>query len=76
MKACRHLLPFGIPKPMTQQQKDQELEFAACMRSHGYPGYPDPEFQNGGIIERPLPSSIDTASPQFVSAQKTCSAGP
>jgi len=75
MKACHHLIPFAPPQPMTEQQKDHELKFAACMRSHGYPGYPDPQFQNGGMVEQPLPSSIDTASPRFQAAEKTCSGG-
>jgi hypothetical protein len=74
MKACRHLLPGGPPPPMTQQQKERLLKAAACMRAHGYPGFPDPTFQNGGVIEQPLPPSIDTASPQFEAAQKACNA--
>jgi hypothetical protein len=74
MKACKHLIPLGPRQPMTQQQKNQLLTFAACMRAHGYPAYPDPQFQHGGVVEQPLPSSIDTTSPQFDTAQKTCSA--
>jgi len=72
MKACKHLLPGGGPPPVTQQQKTQMLKAAACMRSHGYPTYPDPVFQNGQVIEQPLPASIDTTSPQFEAALKTC----
>jgi hypothetical protein len=62
---------------VTQQQIDQLLRFAACMRSRGYPGYPDPVVApNGkGIDEKPLPASIDTSSPQFVAAQKACGQG-
>ncbi len=74
MKACKHLLPGGPPPPMTQQQKEQMLKAAACMRAHGYPGYPDPTFQNGGVLEQPLPASIDTTSPRFQAAQKACNA--
>jgi hypothetical protein len=74
MKACKHLLPGGPPQPMTQQQKEQLLKSAACMRAHGYPGYPDPIFHNGGVLEQPLPASIDTTSPQFQAAQKACNA--
>ena len=73
MKACKHLLPGGGPPPMTQRQINQMVKFAACMRAHGYPDYPDPIVQNGGIEEQPLPSSIDTSSPQFQAAQQTCS---
>ena len=72
MKACKHLLPGGLGRRMTRQQIDQLVKFAACMRAHGYPGYPDPEMQNGQLIEQPLPASIDTSSPQFEAAQQTC----
>jgi hypothetical protein len=75
MDACKHLLPGGPPKPMTQQQKDEMLRSAACMRSHGYPGYPDPVFRNGGVSEQPLPATIDTSSPQYVAAEKACGNG-
>jgi hypothetical protein len=57
---------------MTRQQIDQLVKFAACMRAHGYPGYPDPQMQNGQPVEQPLPASIDTSSPQFEAAQQTC----
>jgi hypothetical protein len=72
MKACKHLLPGGGPPPITQKQIDSMVKFAACMRSHGYPDYPDPIVQNGGVEESPLPSSIDTSSAQFLAAEKTC----
>jgi hypothetical protein len=72
MKACKHLLPGGGPHQMTQQQINNLVKFAACMRSHGYPDYPDPVVQNGGVMEQPLPSNIDTNSAQFQKAQQTC----
>lgn len=42
--ACRRLLPSGSPPAPTQSQQDQNdmLRFARCMRSHGVPGWPDP----------------------------------
>jgi hypothetical protein len=72
MKACKHLLPGGGPSAMTQKQIDSMVKFAACMRSHGFPDYPDPVVQNGGVDEKPLPSSIDTSSAQFEQAEQTC----
>lgn len=72
MKACKHLLPGGGPHQMTQQQINNAVKFAACMRAHGFPDYPDPVVQNGGVEEKPLPSSIDTNSAQFQQAQQTC----
>ena len=73
MKSCKHLLPGGGPSPITQKQIDSLVKFAACMRAHGYPDYPDPVVQNGGVDEQPLPSDIDTSSAQFQAAQQTCS---
>jgi hypothetical protein len=75
MKACKHLMPGGGPPQMTWQQINNLVKFAACMRSHGYPDYPDPVVQNGGVGEQPLPSSIDTSSAQFEQAQQTCNKG-
>lgn len=72
MKACKQLLPGGGPPPMSRQQIESMLRFARCMRAHGFPGYPDPGVSNGGVIQQPLPASINTSSPQFESAQKAC----
>jgi len=72
MKACKHLLPGSGQGQMTRQQINNLVKFAACMRSHGYPAYPDPVVQNGRVAEKPLPSSIDTSSAQFEQAQQTC----
>jgi hypothetical protein len=44
------------------------VAYAACMRSHGVPGFPDPGT-NGRFS---LGSSIDPSSPQFQAAQKAC----
>jgi hypothetical protein len=74
MKVCKHLMPGGGPGQMTQQQINSMVKFAQCMRAYGYPDYPDPDIQNGGQITKPLPSDIDTASPQFEKAQDTCNA--
>ena len=74
MKVCKHLMPGGGPHQMTQQQIEAQVKFAQCMRTHGFPDYPDPDIQNGRSIEKPLPSDIDTASPQFEKAQNTCNA--
>ena len=72
MKACKHLLPGGGPGKMTRQQINDLVKFAACMRAHGFPDYPDPIVHNGGVGELPLPSDIDTSSAQFQKAQQTC----
>lgn len=74
MKACKHLLPGGGAGKMTRQQINSMVKFAACMRLHGFPDYPDPVVQNGRVAEKPLPSDIDTGSAQFQAAQQTCNA--
>ncbi|HTT53671.1 MAG TPA: hypothetical protein VMH35_19935 [Streptosporangiaceae bacterium] len=71
MTACNRLFPGGAPGPVTQRQKIQMLKFAACIRAHGYPSYPDPQFpSSGGVMQQA--SGIDTNSPQFQTAAKTC----
>jgi hypothetical protein len=73
MRSCKHLLPGGGGQPISQKQLNSLVKEAECMRAHGFPDYPDPErAPNGGVEEQPLPSSIDTSSPQFQAAQKTC----
>jgi hypothetical protein len=51
------------------------LATAACMRAHGYPGFPDPGEQDGHLVRPPLPASIDISSPRFQSTQEACNKG-
>jgi hypothetical protein len=46
---------------------DPLLKLARCMRSHGVPNFPDPGAR--GLI---IPDDVNTESPAFVSAQRTC----
>jgi hypothetical protein len=62
--ACRHLLATGgslqqreeqcivyggpCPPALVQQMLTADREFAQCMRSHGWPNFPDPTPQPGG----------------------------
>jgi len=72
-KACAHLAN-GPAQPSQQsrgQTAAQALKFAACMRSHGFPDFPDP--QSNGAISGNSSDGINPASPQYQSAQKTCS---
>jgi hypothetical protein len=75
LKACNHLLGLHRnPAAATSAQLRSAVKAAACMRAHGFADYPDPTEQNGQIVEPPLPTSIDTSSPQFQSATETCNA--
>jgi hypothetical protein len=72
-RACGHLLPG---QPLTAAQKQQHvrraLQFAACMRSHGYPNFPDPIVSNGGAAVGTGFGGIDQSSPQFHVAVQAC----
>jgi len=72
--ACDHLLPdSGEAQGQTITPADHAdyLRGAACMRSHGLAGFPDPRFQNNNVTFD-IPSNIDTSSSQFKSALAAC----
>jgi len=70
---CGHLLPGGgEAPPVTAAQLRSMDRTAACMRAHGFPGYPDPAVQNGHLVPNPLPSGIDISSPQYAAAVRAC----
>jgi hypothetical protein len=76
-KACSKYAPSKVAPSPAQQAKMQEsaLNFSKCMRSHGVPNFPDPEFHSGGGVGIRIggkSSGIDPNSPQFKAAQKTC----
>ncbi len=75
-QACAKELPNGgTPSPAQQaQMRQQALAYSACMRSHGLPNFPDPQFGSGGRVRMRIdPSSgIDPRSSQFQAAQKAC----
>ncbi len=71
---CRQLIPAekGLSAAKEQQFKARMLAFAACMRSHGVPNYPDPTFGSGGVTQRSGGNGMDPNSPIFRAAQKNC----
>lgn len=75
LASCKHLLPPAPNRAVSKQRLDRDLKFVACMRSHGFPGYPDPDVQNGQLVQTPLPAGIDTSSPQFEAAEAACGEG-
>lgn len=64
-QACQSLLPQP-PVPSAQRIAGL-VKLAACMRTHGFPNFPDPD-SSGGFDS----SKFDTNSPQFESAMQTC----
>jgi hypothetical protein len=80
-KACAKLSPKGGKPPSPAEQaklQEKALRFSQCMRTHGVPSFPDPEFSGGGGVgiriggEKGGPSRIDPSSPKFQAAQKAC----
>jgi hypothetical protein len=71
--ACKSLLPSGgsvDPAKVAENQK-QALAYSRCMRGHGVPKFPDPQFtENGANLE--LPRGINPDSAAFKAAQKAC----
>jgi hypothetical protein len=67
--ACIHLVP-GEAQRLTVPAQDLAAgdKLAACMRSHGFPSFPDPTSQN--VFD--VPQSINIALPSYQSAFSTC----
>jgi len=77
LEACNHVLGLKGENPTsTSAQLRSAVKAADCVRAHGYPDYPDPTEQSGQVVEPPLPTSIDTTSPQFQSVTEVCDASP
>jgi hypothetical protein len=77
VKACQSLRAAGQggPDKMSAADKQKLLAFAACMRSHGVPDFPDPTFDSNGAgvtISGGGSSDLDPNSPAFQAAMKAC----
>jgi hypothetical protein len=75
--ACQSLDPQESgPNRATDAAERQKaaLVWAACLRSHGVPSFPDPSItaQGGHLLVGMDLSRIDTSSPQFQAAEKAC----
>jgi hypothetical protein len=46
------------------------VKFAACIRQHGFPAFPDPNSQGTFVVH-----NFPLSAPQFQSAQNTCLSG-
>jgi hypothetical protein len=68
-QACKSLLPGGsLSGGQLPQNVAAGVKLAACMRSHGFPAFPDPTSQNVFNI----PSGIDMSSAAYEAAFSTC----
>jgi hypothetical protein len=67
-RVCQPVLPYGgNPPPVSAKQLTEEVKFAACIRQHGFTGFPDPDGQGVFVLH-----NFDLSSPRFQSAQKAC----
>jgi hypothetical protein len=67
--ACISIVPgLAQRSAVTAQDLAAGVKLAACMRSHGFPGFPDPTSQN--VFD--LPTSINTNASSYQSAFNTC----
>jgi hypothetical protein len=71
-KACEHLLPNGgaPSSPQQAQSVQNALKIAQCMRTHGYPKFPDPSANGSFDLAG---TGINSTSSTFQSAIQTCS---
>lgn len=70
--ACVHLLPryaLTLTPAQQEQRQRQQLVFAACMRRHGFPQFPDGWSGNVGQL---ISAGIDPHSPQLNAAFTKC----
>ncbi len=77
MQACRSYLPNGghPTAAQTAKAKAQALAMSRCMRSHGVPNFPDPQFKSGpggGVGIMLNGAGVNPNSPAFQAAQKAC----
>lgn len=78
--ACKSLLPNqGLGRQLTAAQQQAFLNWAACIRAHGVPSFPDPTFSGGGVQIRIGAGNVggpDSGAsgppPQLQAAQKAC----
>ena len=82
---CNKLVPGGgpsaTPAPASASDLHTALAWAACVRNHGEPNFPDPSTTaRAGLSFRgivfPVGSDFDPLAPAFKQAQAACGFGP
>jgi hypothetical protein len=78
-KACEHyqkeIKPSGAGSPERQAEfRQKALALSRCMRSHGVPNFPDPQFGDNGEIGIKIgkDDGVDPHDPAFQRAQRAC----
>jgi hypothetical protein len=70
-EACKSLLPAPPPGGGVPEDRAAGLKYAACMRSHGVPKFPDPNA-GGGITIDGGKLGVDPNGPVFKAADQAC----
>jgi hypothetical protein len=69
MNACRHLEPNGGPSQAQRQDNaEQGVKYAQCMRAHGVPDFSGPS-SNGTFS---LPNSVNMQGSAYQAASRAC----
>jgi hypothetical protein len=73
--ACKHILP--APSGQSSGQSDHPptqalVAFARCLRTHGFPRFPDPNAQGELSLEMVNAAGINLHTPALLTAAKGC----
>jgi hypothetical protein len=75
-KACGHILPGpkgqGLSPAQQQARTRAMLAFAQCLRTHGFPRFPDPTAQGQLTLQMVTAAGIDLHTPALLTAGKSC----
>jgi hypothetical protein len=77
-EACEHLkaAAYALDPQLAEGRRAKLqllLDYAACMRSHGVPNFPDPTVDDGGMGFGDLSqSNINPGAPVFMAADRAC----
>lgn len=72
---CAHLLPFGGPHDTPAQARSHKaafMAFARCIRSHGFPSFPDPSTNGQITHEMVAAAGINLNQPAVRQAGDAC----
>jgi hypothetical protein len=69
--ACNYVFENGPSHVIAPGDQAYYVRAAACMRSHGVPGFPGPTFQNDNVSFT-IPPGTDTSSGRFKTARSVC----
>ena len=74
--ACRHLLPDGGPPSESPARRQAQiaagLAFARCLRTHGFPSFPDPTSSGQLTPEMVTQAGINLHQPAVLHAADAC----